>query len=204
MNKMAQHPNELTNRYTCTVCQEIFCVALFSWISWISLSCEIKFRESVAMSHLLWCPHVSFTKIFFTNCHFHENFPVYGIEYCNIELVFCTALLLINALAAINLTTNFPNITIIFSYSTVILDWRMNRLLQHNFLHLLFVSLLSNIRHHHINQSHITLTLINVRYSAMAVLAGWLSFLAWESQTQQWTPLRPLYTHKQWENPKSS
>ena len=60
-----------------------FCIALFSRISWILLSREIKFRKSVAMPHLLCCPYRSSTKIFFAKLLKlpflrRQNFPVYG------------------------------------------------------------------------------------------------------------------------------
>ena len=42
------------------------CVALFSQISRILLSHEIKFRECIAIPHLLYCPRESFAKIIFT------------------------------------------------------------------------------------------------------------------------------------------
>ena len=42
-----------------------FCIALFSRISQILLSCEIKFHENVAMPYLLCCPCRSSAKIFF-------------------------------------------------------------------------------------------------------------------------------------------
>ena len=43
-----------------------FCVALFSRISRILLSHKIKFRECIAMPHLLYCPRGTFAKIIFT------------------------------------------------------------------------------------------------------------------------------------------
>ena len=46
--------------------------------------------------------------------------------------------------------------------------------------------------------------LISCKYSATALRADALRFLAFLSQTQQWIPLRPEKTQRIWRNPKSS
>ena len=77
-----------SNNAICNVFTELNCklsntrVEEFTiyWETFASLNfhefhiCEIKFHESIAMPHLLYCTHGSFAKIFS-----RENFPVYGI-----------------------------------------------------------------------------------------------------------------------------
>ena len=53
-----------------------FCVALFSQVSRILLSCEIKFLRKCCHATSLCCPHGSFAKIFSQNnwnCHYYKN-----------------------------------------------------------------------------------------------------------------------------------
>ena len=50
-----------------------FRIAKFSRFHEFLLSHEIKFREIIAMPHLLYCTRGSFAKIFFTNFYFAKT-----------------------------------------------------------------------------------------------------------------------------------